>query len=419
MTVAAGELTPRLTEDGARYVRSPSDLLWLVMRCSSSPSACSCNARREEMGDLERQVLALFDRLPGVLQRFLVGLIQVTALVVPAAAIVSLAVLQRWRTLLLALLAGVVADLLVDGIEAAADRIRPASFGGPNGPTAGSPAPPTRLGLPGGRRRRRDCDRSGDARRWRRWAWGALAAVARGGGGGVWVGGGGGAVGGGGRPACRLREGPRRRRAQRRPAVPPLPAASSRATSATRGRSPRCGGPSSTRRSSRWPRDLGVRTPRLVAFATAEPNGYVLAYEAIDGRSLDRLDARGGDRRRARRHLGPGRRAHRTASPTATCGWPTSSWPTTAAVWMIDFGFSELAASDHLLATDVAELIGPPPSWSGPSVACGRGCGPGQAGAGPPPAAGAERRHPHRAKPQKAREEEVGGGRGIPAREGG
>src|SRR3954471_1989227 len=36
--------------------------------------------------------------------------------------------------------------------------------------------------------------------------------------------------------------------------------------------------------------DLGVKTPRLRAFATAEPHGYVLAYAAIDGRSLDRLE---------------------------------------------------------------------------------------------------------------------------------
>ena len=35
---------------------------------------------------------------------------------------------------------------------------------------------------------------------------------------------------------------------------------------------------------------LGVRTPALRAFATADPNGYVLAYDAIEGRSLDRLD---------------------------------------------------------------------------------------------------------------------------------
>ena len=35
---------------------------------------------------------------------------------------------------------------------------------------------------------------------------------------------------------------------------------------------------------------LGVRTPGVAALATAEPNGFVLAYEAVDGRSLDRLD---------------------------------------------------------------------------------------------------------------------------------
>ena len=38
-------------------------------------------------------------------------------------------------------------------------------------------------------------------------------------------------------------------------------------------------------------RDAGIRTPRLAGFATAEPNAYVLAYEAIEGRSLDRVDA--------------------------------------------------------------------------------------------------------------------------------
>ena len=38
-------------------------------------------------------------------------------------------------------------------------------------------------------------------------------------------------------------------------------------------------------------RDVGVRTPRFVALARAEPNGYVLAYEAVEGRSLDRVSA--------------------------------------------------------------------------------------------------------------------------------
>ena len=88
-----------------------------------------------------------------------------------------------------------------------------------------------------------------------------------------------------------LRQGARRRRAQRRPAVPPLPRAAAprprrRAAvlvAAPRGRARGTASPSP-------PRDLGVRTPALRAFATAEPNGYVLAYEAIEGRSLDRVD---------------------------------------------------------------------------------------------------------------------------------
>ena len=78
-------------------------------------------------------------------------------------------------------------------------------------------------------------------------------------------------------------------------------------------------------------RDIGIRTPRLAAFATAEPDGFVLAYEAIAGRSLDRLEPGGDDRRGAGRGVGAVRAScARTASPTATCGWPTCSWPTTA-----------------------------------------------------------------------------------------
>jgi glycosyltransferase 2 family protein len=104
-------------------------------------------------------------------------------------------------------------------------------------------------------------------------------------------------------------------------------------------------------------RDLPVRTPRLRAFATVEPNGYVLAYDKIEGRSLDRLE------------------------PTElTDGVLASIWSLVGElrqrriahrdlrlanifldddgeVWLIDFGFSEMAASDLLLATDVAELL--------------------------------------------------------------
>lgn len=104
-------------------------------------------------------------------------------------------------------------------------------------------------------------------------------------------------------------------------------------------------------------RDLGVRTPRLVAFATAEPGGFVLAYEQIAGRSFDRVepermtdDALAGvwdQVARLRRH----RVAHRDLR-LANVFLDDDDRP-----WIIDFGFSELAASDLLLATDVAELL--------------------------------------------------------------
>lgn len=104
-------------------------------------------------------------------------------------------------------------------------------------------------------------------------------------------------------------------------------------------------------------RDLGIRTPRLVAFATAAPNGFVLAYEAIAGRSLDRLDpvdltdallaATWAELVRLRSH----HIAHRDLRLANMFRADDGT------VWIIDFGFSELAASDRLLATDVAELL--------------------------------------------------------------
>ncbi len=104
-------------------------------------------------------------------------------------------------------------------------------------------------------------------------------------------------------------------------------------------------------------RDAGIRTPRLAAFACADPNGFVLAYEAVEGKSLDRVDEAEvtdevigavwdqvvmmRERRIAHRDM---RLANIFLAADGN-------------VWMIDFGFSELAASDLLLANDVAEFI--------------------------------------------------------------
>jgi glycosyltransferase 2 family protein len=104
-------------------------------------------------------------------------------------------------------------------------------------------------------------------------------------------------------------------------------------------------------------RAMGVRTPTLRAFATAEPNGYVLAYEAIEGRSLDRLDPSevSDDVLGAVwRHVGE-LRHHRVAHRDLRLA--NIFLDDAGAVWLIDFGFSEVAASNVLLANDVAELL--------------------------------------------------------------
>jgi undecaprenyl-diphosphatase len=104
-------------------------------------------------------------------------------------------------------------------------------------------------------------------------------------------------------------------------------------------------------------RDMGVRTPRLVALATAEPNGFVLAYEAIAGRSLDRLEAdEVTDEMLAAiwEQVGLLRR-HRVAHRDLRLA--NLFLADDQVTWAIDFGFSELAASDLLLASDVAELV--------------------------------------------------------------
>jgi undecaprenyl-diphosphatase len=104
-------------------------------------------------------------------------------------------------------------------------------------------------------------------------------------------------------------------------------------------------------------RDLGVRTPRFVSLATADPSSFVLVYEGIDGKSLDRLEPDQVDDDLLRaiwdqvRMLRDRRLAHRDLRLANVFV------AADGAVWMIDFGFSELAASDTLLANDVAELL--------------------------------------------------------------
>lgn len=104
-------------------------------------------------------------------------------------------------------------------------------------------------------------------------------------------------------------------------------------------------------------RDLGIRTPRLVALATATPNGFVLAYEAIAGRSLDRLTPEEMTDEVLAQVWSQFAvmRTHRIAHRDLRLA--NVFLADDGEAWIIDFGFSELAASDQLLATDLAELL--------------------------------------------------------------
>ena len=415
MTVAAAGVTPRLTEGDARYVRSPSDALRLVVALALVALGLLVRfAARQEMSDLERQVLALFDGLPDVLRRFLVGLIQVIALVVPAAALVTLGALRRWRTLLLAVLAAIVADLVVDGAEAAADRIRPASLEAAERADSwiAGAAYPSSAYLAGVAAAVTVIAPS-MPRRWRRWAWGALAVVAVGrvvSGTGLAIdllaaGATGWAVG----LVVLLAFGVRDRHpssASVRAAleVAGLDVSDLRALDVdARGSTPYLatlgdgGGAfvkvvsteersadllfrlyravrlehvgderpfSSLRREvehealvSLRASSLGVRTPPFLGLAQIDDGSMVLVYDALDARSLDDVDdAELTDELLAAvwaqvERLHQRRVAHRDLRLANVMLAPDGS------PWIIDFGFSELAASDDMLGTDVAELL--------------------------------------------------------------
>ena len=103
--------------------------------------------------------------------------------------------------------------------------------------------------------------------------------------------------------------------------------------------------------------DMGILTPRLVVTTNVGDDGFLLAYERTAGDSLDRVDdeaitddvllsiwqsvAQMRRRRIAHRDL---RLANVLLAPD---GQP----------WLIDFGFAEIAATNQMLDTDVAELL--------------------------------------------------------------
>ena len=103
--------------------------------------------------------------------------------------------------------------------------------------------------------------------------------------------------------------------------------------------------------------DVGILTPRLVVTTSAGDEGFLLAYERTVGDSLDRVpdEAITED---VLRNIWQGveaMRTHRIAHRDlrlANVMLAPDGRP-----WMIDFGFAEIAATDQMLDTDVAELL--------------------------------------------------------------
>jgi undecaprenyl-diphosphatase len=102
-------------------------------------------------------------------------------------------------------------------------------------------------------------------------------------------------------------------------------------------------------------RALGVRTPRILGVTDAGVDGMVLAYDALEGRSADQVEAITDETLdsiwRMVSLLHSKRIAHQDLR-LANIFLDQNNEP-----WIVDFGFSELAATDQELGTDTAELL--------------------------------------------------------------
>jgi undecaprenyl-diphosphatase len=103
--------------------------------------------------------------------------------------------------------------------------------------------------------------------------------------------------------------------------------------------------------------NAGIRTPAVVAFAAAEPNAFVLAYEAIEGTSLDRVEPDELTDELLRAAWSAVDELHRHGIAHRDLRLANIFRASDGALWIVDFGFSELAAGDVLINTDCAELV--------------------------------------------------------------
>jgi undecaprenyl-diphosphatase len=101
----------------------------------------------------------------------------------------------------------------------------------------------------------------------------------------------------------------------------------------------------------------GLRTPALVTLTTAEPNAFVLAYERVEGQSLDGVPVEQLTDEFLRNIWTQVAELHRHRIAHRDLRLANIFVGTDGAIWLIDFGFSELAARQLLIDTDRAELV--------------------------------------------------------------
>lgn len=100
---------------------------------------------------------------------------------------------------------------------------------------------------------------------------------------------------------------------------------------------------------------LGIRTPKVLGVAEVGIDGMVLAYEAIEGKSADLVDELSDETLDAIWTMV--HKLHRAGIAHRDLRLANIFIEPDGTPMLIDFGFSELAASDQLLGTDVAELL--------------------------------------------------------------
>jgi undecaprenyl-diphosphatase len=118
-------------------------------------------------------------------------------------------------------------------------------------------------------------------------------------------------------------------------------------------------------------RDAGVQTPHLLTIAEvpAVRTSELLAYDRLGGRSLDSVDASEIDDRVLRRIWEQVRLMRERRIAHRDLRLANVLLEEDGQVWIIDWGFSEIAVDDYVLADDVAGLLASTSLVVGPQLA--------------------------------------------------